>query len=411
MTSIADWSIDDALLSPEFFANPYPLYHRLRVEAPVYRSEAWGGWVLTRYADVVNVLRRPDRFSSAGRVTYLLNQLPPEVRARAGTLEGHYQVGLAHSNPPDHTRLRALFRRTFTPRAIDGLRPRIQALTDELLDRVQPTGRMDVIGDLAYPLPATLIAGLIGAPPQDRDQFRRWALDINTLFSGGGRVTPDSMARAQQTLLAMRDYITDLVAERRRHPQRDIISDLVLAAQQGQRISPAELISSCVTLFVAGHETTTYLIGNAILALLRNPDQLELLLRDPNLIEPAVEELLRYDTSVQRGWRIAATDVEIDGQRIVKGELVMPMLGAANRDPAQFPDPDRLDIQRSHNKHITFGYGIHFCLGAPLARLEIPIVIATILRRIPGLRLADQATLVWRHDVALRGLEALPVIF
>ncbi len=403
--------LDQQLLSPEFFADPYPVYNRLREQDPIHWSDALSGWVITRYADVVAILRDPQRFSSSGRVSYLLDQLPEDARRQVGALERHYTVGLAHSDPPDHTRLRALLVKVFTPRMIEAMRPRIQTLVDDLLDRVQPAGRMDVIHDLAYPLPATIIAEMIGAPSGDLDRFRQWAIAINELFEAGGRVTVASAGTAQAALLEMRDYINSLIVLRRRHPQEDILSGLVAAEQRGEKLTAAELVSTTVTLFVAGHETTTNLIGNGVLALLRNPAQLDLLRNDPSAITSAVEELLRYDTSVQRGWRIATEDVTLDGRTIRKGQLVLPMLGAANRDPAQFPDPDRLDLARSDNRHVAFGHGIHFCLGAPLARLEAPLAINTMLRRLRGLRLETDAPLAWRQDIALRGVLSLPVVF
>jgi cytochrome P450 len=300
--------------------------------------------------------------------------------------------------------------KAFNSRLIEARQPRIQALVDQLLDEVVANGRMDIIHDLAYPLPATIIAEIIGAPAEDIDLFRQWAIGINRLFESGGRVTPASVKAAQDSLLEMRVYIGRLIGKRRQEPGDDILSHLVAAEQQADRLSVAELVSTAVTLFVAGHETTTHLTGNGMLALLRQPDQVQKLKENPALITGAVEEMLRYDTAVQRGWRIAAEDIEIDGCRIKKGELVLPMLGAANRDPAEFPEPDRFDICRQDNKHLGFGYGIHFCLGAPLARLEAPIAINTLLRRFPNLQLETKA-LSWRQDIALRGLIELPVVF
>lgn len=387
--------LDDLLTSQSFFQDPYPVYHHLRTEAPVYWSEALGGWVLTRYDDVAAVLHSPASFLNSGRVTYLLQQLPPEARRQVEALERHYQLGVAHTDPPDHTRLRTLLAKAFTPRMVEAQRPKIVAVVNELLDAAAPKGRMDVIADLAYPLPATIIAGMIGAPAAHREQFRRWAIDINAL-------------QAQRTQVEMRDYILTLAAERRRRPQDDIISALVVAQYEGKMLSEAEIVSTCVTLFVAGHETTTNLIGNGTLALLRNPEQLQRLQDEPSLIPTAVEEFLRYDPPVQRGWRIAAAEVQMGAHRIQKGDLVLPMIGAANRDPARFPDPDRLDIARQNNRHLGFGYGIHFCLGAPLARIEAPIAIEALVRRFPSLRLATDSV-EWTHDIALRGLRSLPV--
>jgi cytochrome P450 len=402
--------LDAHLTSSDFFVDPYPTYARLRAETPIFWSEAWGGWVFTRYADVTAILRDPERFSSAGRISYLLAQLPAEERRRAELLERHYAVGLAHSDPPDHTRLRTLLNRFFTPRHLEGLRPRIHALVDEMLERVAPAGHMDVIADLAYPLPAIVVMEMIGAPGEDRDLFRDWANGINRLFAAGGRTSLEAVEGALQTLAEIRAYIADLARARRQTPRQDLISLLVHAGED-ERLSEGELLATCVTLFVAGHETTTHLIGNGLLALLRHPDQLEALRANPDLAPAAVEELLRYDTPVQRGWRMARQDVTIGGQAIPMGALLLPMIGSAHRDPAQFTDPERLEITRRDNRHLGFGYGIHFCLGAPLARLEVPAALNGLLHRFPNLRLDEQRPQEWRHDIALRGVESLPVLF
>lgn len=403
-------SLDGLLTSPDYFADPYPAFARLRAEAPVYWSEAWGGWVLTRYADIVTVLHDPARFSSAGRIRYLLAQLPDEERRRAALLERHYDVGLAHADPPDHTRLRSLLNRFFTPRHLESLRPRIQALVDEMLDCHAAAGRMDVIHDLAYPLPAIIVLEMIGAPAEDRDLLRDWALGINRLFAAGGRTSLEAVDAALASLAAIRGYISDLAAQRRRQPREDLISHLVHAGED-ERLSEGELLATCVTLFVAGHETTTNLIGNGLLALLRHPDQMRQLAATPDLILPAMEELLRYDTPVPRGWRLAKVDAEIGGQQIRAGDLLLPMIGAANRDPAHFVNPNAIDFQRVDNRHLGFGYGIHFCLGAPLARLEVPAVFTALLARFPALRFDESVPLTWRRDVALRGIESLPVMW
>jgi cytochrome P450 len=410
-------SFDSLLFTPEFFADPYPLFQRLRAEAPVWWSEKLGGWVLTRYDDVVNALRDVKSFSSAGRVTHLLRQLPAEVRRQVAQLERHYEVGLAHSDPPSHTRIRSLLTKVFTPRMVETIRPRIQAVTNELLDKALGKGEpcahpntIDAMSALAYPLPATIIAAMIGAPAQDHEQFKAWAAAINGLYEKGGRISAERVLRAQHKLSEMRAYLADLIAQRRAHLADDLLSGLVGAEREGAKLNEAELVSTAVTLFVAGHETTTHLIGNGLVALLRHPDQWQKLKDHPELMPQAIEEMLRYDTSVPRSWRIATADIELGGQTICKGQLVLPLLAAANRDPAQFPDPDRFEIERQPNKHLGFGHGVHFCLGAPLARLEAPIAIGTLLRRAPNLRLAVDATkLAWRHDIALRGLEALPL--
>ena len=403
-------NFDSLLQSDAFFHNPYPVYQQLREEAPVYWSEGWGAWVVTRYYDVMEVLLDSERFSSAGRVSYLLRQLPDEALRQVAALERHYDIGLAHSDSPDHTRLRALLNRVFTPRMVETRRARVAEVANGLIDNVVANAQMDIINDLAYPLPATIIAEMIGAPKEDIALFRDWAVAINRLFEKGGRISEASAKAAQDSLHIMKDYITRLVEVRRNDPQDDLISRLATAEHETDKLTIAELVSTAVTFFVAGHETTTNLIGNGMLALLQHPDQMQLLRDNPALINVAVEEMLRYEPSVPRGWRIVKQNMTLRGQDIPQGALIFPILAAANRDPAQFRDFDRFNIQREGNKHIAFGYGIHFCLGAPLARLEGGVVINTILQRLPEIRLAT-ATLNWRRDIAIRSLDALPVKF
>lgn len=408
--NMIDNAHDAALTSPDFFANPYPIYDQLREQAPVYWSDAWSAWVLTRYDDVMFVLRRADVFSSAGRVRYLLKALPDEARQQVKALERHYDIGIAHSDPPDHTRLRGLLKRVFTPRMVGQWQPRIEAVVNELLDAAIERGALDIIHDMAYPLPATIIAEMLGAPNNDIALFRDWAVAINRLFEKGGKMTAASATAAQDSLHEMRDYITQLSTIKRDNPADDILSQLVTAEAEAEKLTLDELVSTCVTFFVAGHETTTNLIGNGMLALLQHPPQMAALKADPAQMNAAIEEMLRYDPSVPRGWRIAKTDVEMGGQTIQAGALVFPMLAAANRDPDHFEEPNTFDIGRVQNKHLAFGHGIHYCIGAPLARLEGALAISAMLARLPDLQLAA-ADLRWRHDMAIRSLEALPVTF
>ena len=408
MSSTSIPTLDHDWLTPAFLADPYPLYHRLRSEAPVYWSERLSTWILTRYSDVVAALREPGRLSNAGRMAALLDKLPETLRPNLELLYQHYSVGLIFSDPPDHTRLRALVTKAFTPAMVERMRPRIQKVVSELLDAVESRGAMDVIADFAYPLPATVICEMLGLPQSDRPQFRRWSDDIIGLLGAGADA--ERAERGQRSLRDLREYYRHIIGERRNRPGEDLISALIHAHEQGQRLSEAELLSTSVTLLTAGQETTTSLIANGLLALLRNPDQLQLLKRSPSLMASAVEEFLRYDSPVQRQLRLAKEDFELDGHRIRKGEIVSPFLGAANRDPAQFPNPDRLDITRTDNRHTAFGYGIHFCVGAPLARLEAPIAFSTLLSRLPNLRLAGQAP-EFKPDVTVRGLKALTVAF
>lgn len=406
MSTSCDTALEQYVrLQPESLADPYPLFHSLRDEDPVYWSERVDGWVLTGYPAVVAILRDP-RVSS-NRHTDARTQLPEAAREQARALREHLSLMMGNSDPPNHTRLRSLINKAFTPRVVEAMSSRIQALADQLLDAVQGAGRMDVIRDFAYPLPIIVISELLGIPTEDRTQFKHWSDDFIG-FIAAGRPSVERAKRAQQSLLAMADYFRDIAALRRRRPQNDLISGLITAEEHGQRLSEGELLAMCNSLLAGGHETTTNLFGNGLLALLRHPGQLRELRQTPDLIVGAVEELLRYDSPVQRLERFATQDLELGRHRIRAGQRLWPMLGAANRDPAQFPDPDRLDIRRQPNPHLAFAHGIHFCVGAPLARLEGQIGFATLLRRFQKLELADGAV-QWRAILAHRGLESLPV--
>jgi cytochrome P450 len=398
------------MLSPEFYANPYPIYHQLRDADPVHWSDAWKGWVLTRYADVTSTLRDFSRFSNVGRIDLFLEQLPEEGRGKMGPLKGHFSRAITHLDPPDHTRIRKLLKTVLSTHLVQSMRPRIEALVSELISEVQDAGRMDVIRDFAYPLPAIVLGEMLGIPPEDRDQYKKWSDDIGVGLVGTGRAALDNVERARQSLFELTDYLRPLVAQRRQHPRNDLISNLIAIEVKGDRLSERELFSTCITLILAGHGTTTNLIGNGILALLRHPDQLEALKNDPSLIEIAVEELLRYDSPLQRIWRMATEDVEIDGKHIRKGQIVLPTMGAANRDPAEFSEPDRLNIRRQDNPHVALGTGIHLCVGGPLARLQGAIAINALLRRLPSLQLETEA-LEWEANLFHRGLKSLPVVF
>jgi pimeloyl-[acyl-carrier protein] synthase len=303
-------------------------------------------------------------------------------------------------DPPDHTRLRALVSKAFTPRMIETMREHIQEIVDRLLDRVQDAGRMDVIEDLAYPLPVTVICEMLGVPVDDHASIRGWSAEIaRSLDAIGLPSDQDIVERGRTSRRALADYFRRLVPERRARPQNDLLSGLIAAEEQGDKLSQDEVIAMCLLLFIAGHETTVNLIGNGTLALLRHPDQMKKLRAEPSLIGNAVEELLRYDSPVQRTARITTTEVELAGQPLPKGAMVITALGAANRDPAQFADPDRLDVTRKDPRHISFGFGIHFCLGAPLARVEGQLALGTLLRRAPKLALAE-ANPEWRGSTS-----------
>jgi pimeloyl-[acyl-carrier protein] synthase len=387
---------------PEFHADPYPFYRQLRDADPVHQTPM-SFWLLTRYDDVLLTLRDP-RFGRAG-----FEPLLAAVYGQSGQ-EG-MPTSMLFRDPPDHTRLRSLVSHAFTPRVVEGLRPRIQAIVDERLEAVGQAGTMEVIDDLAYPLPVRVICEMLGVPPSDHLRIKQWSSDVaRALDMIGVPGDPDVLARGQAGHHALAEYFMALLPERRAHPRDDLLSLLIAAEEQGDKLTEGELLVTCLLLFIAGHETTVNLIGNGLLALLRNPDQLQRLRTNPALLPTAVEELLRYDSPVQRTARIPNTDVEVGGRSIPKGTMVVAAIGAANRDPAHFPDPDRLDVGRADNRHIAFGFGIHYCLGAPLARLEGQIAFGTLLRRFPRLALASPAA-DWRESSTLRGLRTLPVHF
>jgi cytochrome P450 len=389
-------------MDPEFVADPYPMYHRLRAEDPVHHSPL-GFWVVTRYPDVLAMLRDP---------RLIKEPIAAFVAARFGVaVPPGLGLSMLDRDPPDHTRLRGLVSKAFTPRALERLRPGIQQIVDGLLDEAQARGSMDLIEEFAYPLPVRVICEMLGVPVKDHERFKAWGLDIARGLDAI-MLPPDSPVgqRSISGRRALAEYFRELIAERRAAPRDDMLSALIAAEEAGDKLNEEELLATCILLLVAGHETTVNLIGNGTLALLRHPAELRKLRDDPGLIGTAVEELLRFDGPVQRTARIPSEDVTIGGQTIGKGEMVMPFLGAADRDPTQFPDPDRLDITRADNRHIAFGMGIHFCLGAPLARMEGQIAINTLLARLPKLTLAtDQPR--FRQSLTLRGLEALPVSF
>ena len=390
-------------LSPDLIRDPYPHYHRLRAAEPVHRSPL-GLFVASRHADCSLVMRDP-RFGKdfVGRMTR---------RFGADSLNEPVYRSMRHwmlqQDPPDHTRLRGLVVRAFTARRVEDMRPRIQAIVDRTLDHVIPQGRMDLIEDFAFRLPVVVICDMLGIPESDHEMF----------FSGarlsGRLLDPVPMSRAETDEAnagnqAIAEYFKGLFELRRREPADDLITHLVQAEEGGQKLSAEELVANIILLFGAGHETTVNLIGNGILALYRNPDQLALLKREPQRITNAIEELLRYDSSVQATGRTALEDLELGGVAIPKGETVLCLLGAANRDPAVYADPDKLDITRSHIRPSSFGGGIHFCLGAQLARIEAEVAIATLLKRIPGLVIDNLESPDWRPTFVLRGMRSMPV--
>jgi len=392
------------LLDPEVLANPYPLYHRLLSEAPVYWDPFLHTWVVTRYRDVVTVLQNfsavrtptPEQLMALG-----LSTLAPiaEVLVRQ----------MLFMDAPAHTRIRGLVSKAFAPRRVELLHSHIQEITDELIDAVQEKGQMDVIADLAYPLPAIVTAELMVLPTSDWRQLITWSTDFAEAL-GNFQHNPNHAQHTLRSLKEMCDYFHSAVREHQKQPKDDLIGALLNAENAGDSLTGEEVVANSIMLMTGGQETTTNLIGNGILTLLHNPGEFEKIQTNPSLIPSAIEELLRFESPIQYTSRLAPKDVQIGGQTIHQRQAVIVVMGAANRDPERFIDPDQLDICRQDNRHLAFAWGSHFCFGAPLARVEGQIVFETILRRIPNLKL-EPGPVKWRENLGFRGLTTLPVKF
>lgn len=392
------------LLEPEVLANPYPLYHRLRSEDPVHWDRFLHTWVVTRYPDVLNVLHSfsADRTPTPEQLTAMgLSGLNPIAKVMVKQM--------LFMDAPAHTRLRGLASAAFTPRRVEVLREHIQEIADELLDRVQTRGRMDIIADFAAPMPAIVTAEMLGVPTEDHVDLKKWSADFAEML-GNFQHNPDRIPRVLESTNNLTDYFQAAIGRARQHPREGLIHAFMTAEIDGDRLTDEEIVANCIVTMVGGQETTTNLIGNGLLTLMRNPEQLAQLRDDRSLISSAVEELLRYESPSQHTGRIAREDVQMGDKQIRKGQAVMAIMAAANRDPERFPDPDRLILDRSDNKHLAFGWSSHFCFGAPLARMEGQIAFETILRRLPNLEVAP-GPLTWRNNSGLRGLTALPVSF
>jgi cytochrome P450 len=393
---------------PDVRADPYPFYAQLRTEDPVHWDEALGFWVLTRYGDISAVYGDP-RFSRAQGLRRGFERLPSQEQALAEPVYRSLGKTMFYADPPYHTHLRGLVSSAFTPAAVERMRPRIEKIVEELLDAVQPDGQMDAIRQFAHPLPILVISSMLGLPAEDRERFKAWSDDLFAIL-GSVPHSPDLMERAAGSQAQLADYLAELSRARRGQPEPDLLTALVEAVDSGERLTEEELVANATILLSAGHETTSHLLGNGLLALLRHPDQLELLQQQPTLISSAVEEMMRYDNPVQIAYRSATADVNIGGRFIRGGQLVNSVLAAGNRDPERFSDADRFYVRREEGRHLGFGLGIHFCIGAPLVRLEAQIAFTALLRRFPGLRL-DAETLEWQEHPIFRGVKALPVAF
>ena len=398
---------------PVFQADPYPTYRALREREPVaYReTEGFGTFWLTRHHDVVRVLRDP-RFHSPGAPPELLAPGVPEKFRRLGELLEHMML---LKDGADHARLRGLLNKAFTPRMVRGLEPRIESIADGLIGAANARGRggMDVIADLATPLPVQVVAELLGVPTREQPRFKKWSDEIAVVLDGSVRTA--GLPQAAESAAELAAFLRDVVTERRKHPREDLLSAMITARDEQDALSDDELIGNAILLLLAGHETTTNLIGNGLLALLRHPEQMRRLRSEPHLAPAAVEECLRYDPPVQLTSRKPEQDVVIDGVRIPSGKEVTLSFGAANRDPEQFEDPERFDIARFEGagkagRHLSFGLGAHFCLGAPLARLEAAVAFRRLATRLPELELADPEPRR-RPGLVLRGLSSLPIRF
>ena len=385
-------------LSSEMAQDPYPTYAKLRGRDPVHRSRLMDAWVFSRFADVDAILRDHRHFSSDPRKRV--------ASGRRASLPNVEEPSMLFLDPPDHTRLRALVNKAFTPRAVAALEPHIRELMTTLLDAVDDPAAFDLMEAVAKPLPVIVIAEMLGIPPEDRAQFAVWSDQRARILEP--TLSPDERETADAAMRSLDEYLMPIISARRVDPKDDIISALAQAEEEGDKLTEREVLIMLRLLLVAGNETTTNLIGNGVLALLRHPDQLAAMREDPALIPSAVEELLRFDSPVQVDVRSVLDDCEVNGFRVRRGDNVVTLLGAANRDPDRFEAPDRLDVRRGDQNHLSFGRGIHHCLGAPLARLEGRVVLQALIERFSSLRLLEDRP-AFRSSVALRGLLALPV--
>jgi pimeloyl-[acyl-carrier protein] synthase len=392
------------LLDPDVLANPYPLFRRLRTEDPVHWDAFLHAWVVTRYVDVLEVLHN----FSANR-THTPEKLQAMGLSEMSPLAQLMVKQMLFMDPPAHTRLRSLASQAFSPARVAVLRSHIREIVNRLLDEVQNKGQMDIIADVAEPLPAIVTAEMLGVPLSDRHQLKAWSADFAEML-GNFQHNPEHAPRMLRTVQNMTAYFRDCIRELKDIPREGLVHSLMTAEIDGDRLTEEEVVANSIVTMVGGQETTTNLIGNGVLTLLRNPGEMERLQEDQSLIPSAVEEMLRYESPSQHTGRLAPEDVELGGKVIRKGQAVMAVMAAANRDPERFPDPDRFDMTRADNRHLAFGYAAHFCFGAALARVEGQEAFEAISRRLHSLELQPGA-LVWRNNLGLRGLTALPLKF
>jgi cytochrome P450 len=398
----SDPELDSLLVSPEIMKDPYPIYRRLRETAPVFWSDQWNAWIVSRYADVAVSLKDKENLSNENRQGLLFGAMSETEREALSPLRHYFaQKDVIGSDPPDHSRMRALVMKAFTPKTVASLAPRIRNLAESMLGGAVAQPRFDFVREIAHPLPVILIAEMLGAPPEDRPLFKRWSSDI-LAFQGTGQAAFESAKISQASLMEMFEYMNRLIDRRRAEPRDDLITALALAEEGGQRFTRAELLATCNTILTAGHETTTNLIGNLVHLLLADPGQWAQLKADPALIASAIEEALRFDAPKQRNFRRIKKTHEFSGALFSENQMVFQLIGSANRDPDNFERPDTFDLRRSPNDHVSFGFGIHFCLGAPLARMEARIVLETLMQLLPACRMAD-GDMAWQERVQFRG--------
>jgi cytochrome P450 len=407
MAASSDEALQSDLLTPEAIADPYPLAAQLRELAPVHWSETHRAWLLTRYDDVVEAFN--DKRMSSDRVRPLVAAMSDEQREKVGRVMEMIQDWMVVSDPPEHTRLRRLVARAFSPKRISASETRISELVDELLDQFIAEGHDEFVRHFAFPLPATVIAELIGAPAEDRDRFGAWSSDLAMIaFGAGGDERSDRHVRALRGLEEMLAYFGERIEDARSHPGEDMISGLLEGDGEGNVLDQEEMEAMCALMLFAGHETTTNLLSSAVLHLARTPDQLELLRSDPGLVGGAVEEILRYDGPIKVLQRWNVEEHTTRGETIRAGDRVFIVLAGANRDPERFPDPDTIDITRSPNRHVAFGRGVHSCIGAQLSRIEGRVALGKVVTRLPGLTVPEQE-LEYVPTVAARSLRTLRV--
>ena len=394
-------------LDPRFVTDPHPFLHRLRREDPVHWNPVLNVWVLTAYAEVFKALH-DDRLSSDTRHWDHYKQFFFRGGDPSGPVTQTFSKWMLQVDPPEHTRLRALATKTFTPRAVGRMRLYIDEMTHRLLDKVAGAGEMDLVNELAYPLPIAVVASMLGVPEEDHEKMKAWTEGMLPSFAPS--MSAEALDNSNQAVAAFRDYFCNLVKKRSQEPRDDLLSALIAVYEAGDRLSEDELLSTCILLMFAGHISTTQLISDTILWLANNPEQLEMLKLDPGLIEGAIEESLRYTSPTQMVYRVALEDMEIGGKSVKKNQLVILSLAAANRDPAQFSDPDRFDIIRENNRHIALGHGTHYCMGAALGRLEGEVAVGVIVNRLPNIRV-DHDSITREPNIIFRSLKSMRITF